>query len=55
MAQTINTELPDFLGSDEQECYRIHEFSKMKLEKIKGILSDFEQTQKAIDVLTRKH
>ena len=33
MAATINTEHPNFEGSDDQRCFRLHQENIMKLKK----------------------
>ena len=33
MVETINTEHPDFEGSDDQRCFRLHQENIMKLKK----------------------
>ena len=33
MAATINTEHPNFEGSDDQHCFRLHQENIMKLKK----------------------
>lgn len=42
MQETINVDHPDFIGSEEHDCFKMHELEMMKLERVTRLLDQLK-------------